>query len=373
MCAAAKTTLRPAVAAGLVAAVGLPAAMLGVVLASITGGIAGGGCAGDGGPGGGSQQLGDRTWSAEQMNNAQTITQVTQSRRLPRRAAVLAAATAIVESQLNNVHYGDRDSLGLFQQRPSQGWGSPAEVLNPAAATGRFLEHLVVIPNWQYLPPGVAEQLVQRSARPERYSPQEPPAATLVGKFWTGPDNPAPPLIGGPSADQARLAAFTASTGCGDQGGSNVPLDPRRLPPGFQLPADLRQRAAVSYALTQVGKPYVWGAKGPNAFDCSGLVQAAWAAAGIAISAGTTSQVHNGTPVPSLHQAQPGDLLFIPGSLGTAANPGHVGMYAGEGLVVNAYDDKHGVIIESVGKWSPKIVAIRHIAGTTTPPGSPQT
>ena len=369
-----RSSMRPAAAAGIAAVIALPVAVGGAVLLAIGSGvIAGGGCGGDGGPGGGSQQLGGRVWSAEQMNNSQTITQVTQSRRLPRRAAVLAVATAIVESELANVHYGDRDSLGLFQQRPSQGWGSPADILNPAAATGKFLDHLVTIPRWQYLPPGVAEQLVQRSARPERYAPQEPPAAELVGKFWTGPDNPSPPP-GGPSGDQlAKLTAFTASTGCGDQGGSNIPLDPQRLPPGFALPADPRQRAAVSYALAQVGKPYVWGAKGPNAFDCSGLVQAAWAAAGVAISAGTTSQVHDGIPVASLHQVQPGDLLFIPGSLGTARNPGHVGMYAGSGIVVNAYDDKHGVILESLDKWAPQVVAIRHIAGTSTPAESQRT
>lgn len=358
-----RTGLRPVVAVGIAAVVGLPAAMAGALLMSITGGvIAGGGCGGDGGPGGGSQQLGDRTWSAEQMTNTQTITQVTRSRRLPRRAAVLAVATAIVESKLTNVGYGDRDSLGLFQQRPSQGWGSPADILNPAAATGKFLDHLVAIPNWQHLPPGEAEQLVQRSAFPQRYAPQEPPAAALVGTFWTGPDNPSP-------GDQvARLAAFTASTGCGDQGGSNIPFNPQRLPPSFALPTDPQQRVAVSYALAQVGKPYVWGAKGPDAFDCSGLMQAAWAAAGVPISGGTTSQVHDGTAVASLHQVQPGDLLFIPGSLGTASNPRHVGMYAGGGLVVNAYDDTHGVIIESVHTWAPQIVAIRHIA----PPGSPQ-
>jgi NlpC/P60 family len=368
-----RSSVWSAAAAGIAAVVALPVAVGGAVLLAIGSAvIAGGGCGGDGGPGGGSQQLGGGVWSAEQMNNTHTITQVTQSRRLPRRAAVLAVTTAIVESQLANVHYGDRDSLGLFQQRPGQGWGSPADILNPAAATGKFLDHLVVVPRWRYLPPGVAEQLVQRSTRPERYAPQEPPAAELVGKFWTGPDNP--PSPGGPSGDQlATLTAFTTSTGCGDQGGSNIPLNPKRLPSGFQLPADPRQRAAVSYALAQVGRPYVWGAKGPNAFDCSGLVQAAWAAAGVAISAGTTSQVHDGTPVGSLHQVQPGDLLFIPGSLGTARNPGHVGMYAGYGIVINAYDDKHGVILESLDTWAPQVVAIRHIAGISTSSGSQRT
>jgi cell wall-associated NlpC family hydrolase len=366
-----RSSVWPAAAAGIAALVALPVAVGGAVLLAIGSGvIPGGSCGGDGGPGGGSQQLGERTWSAEQMTNAQTITQVTQTRRLPRRAAVLATATAIVESQLSNVHYGDRDSLGVFQQRPSQGWGNPAEVLNPATATGKFLDHLVAIPRWPSLPPGIAEQLVQGSAHPERYAPQEGPATELVGKFWTGPDNPAPPP---PSGATAQLAAFTASTGCGDQGGSNIPPDPQRLPPGFALPADPRQRTAVSYALAQVGKPYVWGAKGPHAFDCSGLVQAAWAAAGVAISAGTTSQVHDGTPVAALHRVQPGDLLFIPGSLGTARNPGHVGMYAGAGIVVNAYDEHHGVILESVDTWAPNVVAIRHIADTTTPAGSPHT
>lgn len=370
-----RSSVWPAAAAGIAVVVGLPLAVGGAVLLAIGSGvIAGGGCGGDGGPGGGSQQLGGRVWSAEQMNNTQTITQVTQSRRLPRRAAVLAVATAIVESRLANVHHGDRDSLGLFQQRPSQGWGSPMEILNPAAATGKFLNHLVAIPRWQYLPPGVAEQLVQRSAHPERYAPQEPPAAELVGAFWTGPDNPSPPPTGAPPADQlATLATFTASTSCGDQGGSNLPLDPQRLPPGFQLPADPRQRAAVSYALAQVGKPYVWGGKGPEAFDCSGLMQAAWAAAGVAISAGTTSQVHDGSPVGSVRQVQPGDLVFIPGSLGTARNPRHVGMYAGAGIIVNAYDERHGVILESLEAWAPQVVAIRHIAGPSTPPGSPRT
>lgn len=359
-----RTSVWSAAATGIAALVGLPVAVGGAVLLAIGNGVfAGGGCGGDGGPGGGSQRLGGRVWSAEQMNNTQTITQVTQSRQLPRRAAVVAVATAIVESGLANVHYGDRDSLGLFQQRPSQGWGDPAVILNPATATGTFLDHLVAIPRWQYLPAGVAEQLVQRSGRPDRYAPQEQPAAELVGAFWTGPDNPSP----SPGSTAAQLAAFTASTGCPDQSGSTIPLDPKRLPPGFLLPADPRQRAAVSYALAQVGKPYMWGAKGTQAFDCSGLMQAAWAAAGVAISAGTTSQVYDGAPVASLHQAQPGDLVFIPGALGTARHPGHVGMYVGAGIIVNAYDDRHGVILESLQAWAPHVVAIRHITATSTP------
>jgi len=75
----------------------------------------------------------------------------------------------------------------------------------------------------------------------------------------------------------------------------------------------------------------VWGAEGPNAFDCSGLMQAAYAAAGVAITRTTATQVSDGTPVAGLGRLTPGDLLFIPGADGTPTHPGHVGMYAGGG------------------------------------------
>jgi cell wall-associated NlpC family hydrolase len=173
--------------------------------------------------------------------------------------------------------------------------------------------------------------------------------------------------LAGSTTGTPRKPAYTISGGCPDQGGSNLAVDPQTLPAGYQLPSDQVEAAAVSYALAQLGKPYVWGAKGPNAFDCSGLMQAAWANAGVAIGAGTTSQVHNGSPVTSLTEVQPGDLLFIPGSLGTPTNPQHVGMYAGDGLVVDAYDEQRGVILEKLSTWAPKIVDIRHIAGGTSP------
>lgn len=115
----------------------------------------------------------------------------------------------------------------------------------------------------------------------------------------------------------------------------------------------------MSFAIAQLGKPYVWGAKGPNAFDCSGLVQASWAAAGVALDADTTDQVHDGVPLSSLASVQPGDLLFIPGSLGSASHPRHVGLYAGHGLVINAYDTNKGVIAQPLSAWAAQIVAIR--------------
>jgi cell wall-associated NlpC family hydrolase len=281
----------------------------------------------------------------------------------------------MVESTLRNLNHGDRDSLGLFQQRPSQGWGSPEQILNPTYAAGTFYDHLVAIPGWQTMPPGVAEQEIQSSGFPDRYAPREAPAAALVEKYWQGPDNPAPPSPGQNPLQPVDLAYG----GCPDKGASNLPLhlDPEKLPDNFVLPADPTHNAAVSYALAQLGKPYVWGATGPNSFDCSGLMQAAWAHAGIAISRATATQVHDGVAVGSVSQVQPGDLLFIPGSGGTPANPGHVGMYVGNGYVVDAYDTKHGVILTGLDTWSTKVVAIRRVVvgntGQPPPGGDPRT
>ncbi|UJW32546.1 C40 family peptidase [Saccharothrix sp. AJ9571] len=327
--------------------------------------VAGGGCDGDGGPGGGSQDINGTVTTADQMDISQLIVNQVIARSLPRRAAVLAISTGIVESGLRNLDYGDRDSLGIFQQRPSQGWGTPAQILDPVYSTGKFLDALLAVPGWATMAPGAAQQAVQRSGFPDRYAPQEPHAEQIVDKFWTGPDNPVPPT---PSDTSGPVAA--ASTGCPDQGGAGVPrtdIDPAKIPDGYQLPADPRQAAAVSFALGQLGKPYVWGAKGPTSYDCSGLMLAAWAAAGIGIPAGTISQVHAGRAVPSLAQLQPGDLVFIPGSLGTKQVPRHVGMYAGHGLIVNAFDSHTGVILQPLDDWTGDVVAIRRIAEPTTP------
>jgi peptidoglycan DL-endopeptidase CwlO len=92
---------------------------------------------------------------------------------------------------------------------------------------------------------------------------------------------------------------------------------------------------AIGFAVRQVGKPYRWGAAGPDAYDCSGLVYAAYAAAGIAIARTTFGWRHDGPQVP-LSQIQPGDLLFSAGGDGTPANPGHVVMYLGGGQVIQA-------------------------------------
>jgi cell wall-associated NlpC family hydrolase len=92
---------------------------------------------------------------------------------------------------------------------------------------------------------------------------------------------------------------------------------------------------AVGFALAQLGKPYVWGAAGPGAYDCSGLVYAAYASAGVRIARTTFGWRHDGPQVP-LTSIEPGDLLFSAGSDGTNTDPGHVVMYLGGGQVVQA-------------------------------------
>ncbi len=102
---------------------------------------------------------------------------------------------------------------------------------------------------------------------------------------------------------------------------------------------------AIAFAEAQVGKPYEWGADGPNAYDCSGLVYAAYASAGIAIARTTFQWRQDGPRIP-LPDIQPGDLLFYPGSDGTPTNPGHVVMYLGGGQIIQAPETGEDVQID---------------------------
>ncbi|HEY2041166.1 MAG TPA: hypothetical protein VGH11_00725 [Jatrophihabitans sp.] len=100
----------------------------------------------------------------EQLGNAQTIVNEVKAEGLPARAAEIALMTADAESSLRNLHSGDRDSQGLFQQRPSQGWGSVAQVTDPVHATQSFLSRLKSVTGWQSQAPWLAAQAVQVSA-----------------------------------------------------------------------------------------------------------------------------------------------------------------------------------------------------------------
>jgi len=120
------------------------------------------------------------TLSTEQAENAALIVAVAESRGLPARAATIALATAYQESKLRNITYGDRDSLGLFQQRPSQGWGTEEQVLDPYHSTNAFYDALVKIKGYRDLEITVAAQRVQRSAYPDAYADHEADARVLA-------------------------------------------------------------------------------------------------------------------------------------------------------------------------------------------------
>jgi hypothetical protein len=107
--------------------------------------------------------------AADQMANAATIAAVGISRQLPDQAVVVALATALQESELFNLTGGDRDSVGLFQQRPSQGWGSVENISDPRYAATAFYNSLEKVRGWQNLRVTEAAQAVQRSAFPEAY------------------------------------------------------------------------------------------------------------------------------------------------------------------------------------------------------------
>ena len=295
---------------------------------------------------------------AEQSANASTIIAATALLRLPARAAVIAVATAMQESSLRNLNYGDAagpDSRGLFQQR-TRYYGADVAT-NPAEASTAFLTRLTAIPGWATLPLTVVAAAVQRPRADlvGAYAQWEQLATDLVTRTWAGPlttgrsttgpaDVPPPAVICDTSTDAA-----TPGTG--------------GLPAGYLLPTATQGAVAVRQALAQLGKPYVWGGVGPDGYDCSGLTVTAWAAAGIAIPRTAAAQATAGMPITSIAAMQPGDLIFIAGSHGTPSAPGHLGMYIGttNGVQYLVHAPRTGttVQIRPVSAWSGLIVAIR--------------
>jgi hypothetical protein len=141
--------------------------------------------------------------TTDQAANAATIAAVGKRLGVPNHGVTVAFATAFQESGLRNLDYGDRDSLGLFQQRPSQGWGTPADITTPHLSAAKFFRALVKVEGWQTMDVTVAAQRVQRSAAPDAYAQWEDPGRTLAraltGEVEAGlacefdvPETPAP-------------------------------------------------------------------------------------------------------------------------------------------------------------------------------------
>ncbi|WP_317620049.1 hypothetical protein [Streptomyces sp. CBMA156] len=123
---------------------------------------------------------GSGTLELPQAANAATIAAVARSRALPDRATTISLATAMQESKLRNLAGGDRDSIGLFQQRPSMGWGTPAQIADPVYATNKFLDGLVKVPGYTRMPLTDAAQTVQKSGYPQAYAKHETKATLLT-------------------------------------------------------------------------------------------------------------------------------------------------------------------------------------------------
>ncbi|MFK3979571.1 hypothetical protein ACI2K4_04230 [Micromonospora sp. NPDC050397] len=127
--------------------------------------------------------------SKDQLANAKAITDTARKLGMGERGAVIAVATSMQESKLENLgHLGDmndHDSLGLFQQRPSSGWGSPEQITDPVYASTAFLKGLKQVDGWQDMPLTDAAQKVQVSAFPDAYAQWEDQAAHIVQDVWT--------------------------------------------------------------------------------------------------------------------------------------------------------------------------------------------
>ncbi|QLE72840.1 NlpC/P60 family protein [Streptomyces rectiverticillatus] len=191
---------------GLAFKLGIPAMgiLMGLLLiVGMLAGVGGGpsavaaGCSKPGSPGNdgpsGNGQTGDNTGGAskklreEQVANAKIIDQVAKDGKLPGRATLIALMTGLAESQLSNINYGDRDSLGIFQQRPSSGWGTKEQVTDPKYAAHMFLfggdsgdpPGLVDVA-WESMSLNDAAQKVQRSGFPDAYGPKEAQARSIA-------------------------------------------------------------------------------------------------------------------------------------------------------------------------------------------------
>lgn len=154
----------------------------------------------------------------DQAENATTIAVEAHKLGLPAHAVSVGLAAALQESKLRNLDYGDRDSLGLFQQRPSQGWGTPAQLQQPRYAAAAFFRGLAKVDGWEVLPIYQAAQRVQRSAGATAYARWDKEARTLAqgitgqapaGYTCSYPSIPKPNA----STEQALSAAITAALG----------------------------------------------------------------------------------------------------------------------------------------------------------------
>jgi hypothetical protein len=201
--------------------------------------------------------------TATQARNASVISAIAVHRGMPAHAATIALAAALQESKLYNLHGGDRDSLGLFQQRPSQGWGTPREILDPVHATNAFYDALARVPGYADMPVTVAAQRVQRSGYPSAYAVYEGDARALASAL-TGFSPAAfachldastgtpPPAARRAAALRRALAPAFGTVQVSVAGGSRLQIAAPSSPQGWAMASYLVSHA-TSLGLRQVG------------------------------------------------------------------------------------------------------------------------
>jgi len=301
------------------------------------------------------------TLNQHQLQRAGAIIAVGKSEDIPARGQLIALMAALTESSLrvlsNTTAYpnsssipndgdgGDHDSVGLFQMRPSTGWGGLANLMDPVWSSRAFYggpagpnhgspRGLLDIQDWQSLDPAAAAQAVEVSAYPDRYAVNEPIATKVL----------------------ATLTGVTLDSGACTQNG-DVPAN---LPPGFA-------GALITAAAKQIGTPYVWGGgsfDGPTGggFDCSGLVlYAAYQASGgrLRLPHYTGSQITMGQSV-AWADKQPGDLIFF--SYPGASGPHHVAIYVGGDKILQAPHSGDHVRYGTIGEFSGQVMTARRLS-----------
>lgn len=318
----------------------------------------------------------------EQIQNAALIYQIGKRMGMSNRDIQIGLITAMQESSLKNLNYGDRDSLGLFQQRPSQGWGTPEQVTNPRYAITKFFTELKKVGHRDQMAMTEAAQAVQRSAYPDAYAKH----IGLVRDLWprlvkNGPrgrgsaSRPAPDLGVDGNTWEDEYEALEPDFGMGNVLAANY--NPLLAAPGFWTepdPAALSGRpqgdfdfasplssqtfdmisdeaaskggfrpakgvdgwraAVVEVAREYLGTPYKWGGTSPDGFDCSGLLQYVYQKVGIDLPRVSYQQANSGKRV-SIKSIRPGDLVaWDNGSRNDGAD--HIAMYIGNGRVIEA-------------------------------------
>ena len=194
---------------------------------------------------------------------------------------------------------------------------------------------------------GELNALVQQAeadrAAAEREAAKREAEQGVLGQPGSDPSTtplPSPPSSGSSSSDPADNPPVT------------IYIPTRPIPPGPVPPPNVEAaKKAIEYARAQLGKPYVWGAEGPNAFDCSGLTMQAWKAGGVQMDHWTGSQYAQSRPIP-LTEVQPGDLIFY-------NQFQHVAIYIGDGKIIHAPHTGAVVQIEDMYYWRTTMGATR--------------